>query len=110
MTSNDRIQRLLRALDVARTLDPHMPVQYLLALLAISRNPGCSPGDLVVELGTSSASAARIVAALSTWERVGKRGHGLIHITISTADRRRRELWMTPEGQQLIARLEEALS
>jgi hypothetical protein len=39
MTSNDKIQQLSRALDVARTLDPYMPVQYLLALLAISRNP-----------------------------------------------------------------------
>lgn len=101
--------RLTNLMHVIRAVDPHMAIQHVLALLVIARKPGCSPGDLMTELETSSASAARIVARLSTWETPTIKGYGLIEVEMDMADRRRRLLWLTPAGQKLVCKMEEAL-
>jgi len=100
---------LTNLMEVIREIDEHMAIQHVLALLVVARKPGCSPGDLVTELGTTSASAARIVARLSTWEMPTIKGYGLIEVEMSMADRRRRLLWLTPAGQRLIRKMEEVI-
>lgn len=101
--------KLERALEVARGVDPVMPSHHLIALLYISRHPGCSQGDLVEHLDTTTASAARICSRLSSWERPRSPGLGLIDVEVDIEDRRRRNLWLTTKGQKVVKRMVEVM-
>lgn len=110
MSNRTALLTLSNMLAEVREIDPYMHVQVLTALVVIARKPGCSPGDLIAEVGTTSASVARIIARLSTWEAKRAKGYGLIHVEMDVEDRRRRMLWLTPAGQKFIKRLEAVLA
>ena len=109
MSETATLLKLPLALGVVRETDPGMHVQILLAMLVIARRPGCSPGDLITELDTTSASVARIIARLSTWETKSTKGYGLVEVEMDMDDRRRRLLWPTKQGQKFVKRIEEVL-
>lgn len=98
--------RLMRALEVFRELDPDMPIQYALSFLTLARNPGLSIRDLSERLGIAQSSASRNVAALSEWHSFRKPGHGLIQANEDPRERRRKIVTLTRDGEALLARLE----
>lgn len=98
--------RLMRALEVFRELDPDMPIQYALSFLTLARNPGLSIRDLSERLGIAQSSASRNVAALSEWHSFRKPGHGLIQANEDPRERRRKIVTLTRNGEALLARLE----
>lgn len=110
MSDSSAVVRLSFALEAVAEVDPHLCLSHLAVLLTIARKPGCSPGDLIDELGISSASAARLVARVSDWETPVIKGLGLVRSEMDPYDRRKRNLFLTPEGQRLINRVVEALS
>lgn len=103
------IFKMQLALSIAREIEPSMHIQVLMGLLHIAMHPGCSTGDLMEALSTTSASAARITGRLSTWERPAAPGLGLVNIETDTNDRRLRIITLTPKGRRMVERLEEVL-
>jgi len=98
--------RLMRALEVFRELDPDMPIQYALSFLTLARNPGLSIRDLSERLGIAQSSASRNVAALSEWHSFRKPGHNLIKAKEDPRERRRKIVTPTKKGEALLTRLE----
>lgn len=102
--------RLMRALEVFRELDPDMPIQYALSFLTLARNPGLSIRDLSERLGIAQSSASRNVAALSEWHSFRKPGHDLIQAKEDPRERRRKIVTPTRKGVALLARLESIMN
>jgi len=68
----------------------------------VSRWPGISMGDLIDLIGTSKQALTRVARDLEEM--------GFMTVTTGARDRRRRELAVTPAGEDLIARLEARLA
>ncbi|MEM7444597.1 MAG: MarR family winged helix-turn-helix transcriptional regulator [Pseudomonadota bacterium] len=100
------IDRLMRAMEVFRELDPDMPIQYALSFLTLARNPGLSIRDLSERLGIAQSSASRNVAALSEWHSFRKPGHNLVQAKEDPRERRRKIVSLTRKGKALLVRLE----
>jgi len=110
MQQNTGTLKMSLAVRAVSEIDPHLTLTHLGVLLVISRKPGCNPGDLITELGISSAAAARLVARVSDWENPVVKGLGLVSSEMDPWDRRKRNLFLTPKGQRLINRIEEVLA
>ena len=102
--------RLMRAMEVFRELDPDMPIQYALSFLTLARNPGLSIRDLSERLGIAQSSASRNVAALSEWHSFRKPGHDLIQAKEDPRERRRKIVTLTRKGEALLHRLEAVMA
>jgi DNA-binding MarR family transcriptional regulator len=107
MNKEDNIILIFEVLNTIRSVDSNITVSHVLVLLTVALSPGCSPGDLIDEIGISSASAARLVVRLSNWEMLAIKGMGLISSEMDPFDRRKRSLHLTAEGQRLISRIRE---
>ncbi len=73
------------------------PVQYA-ALMAVEANPRIDQARLASEIGFDRATINGVIDRLD--------GKGLLSRTISTRDRRVRELTITPAGQALLERIQ----
>jgi DNA-binding MarR family transcriptional regulator len=101
--------RLLSALAVVRTVDPELPTQDLGAFLFISQNPGCPINALSEPLELAIPQASNIVSRLGEgW--LTRKGLGLLRVDVDPADKRRRLLFLSPEGQRFLAKLEKSLT
>ncbi len=76
-----------------RTLDISA-VQFSVMVL-IDRNPGCTPGDLVVPMGITQNNMVGIIADLIK--------RGFVTKKTDANDRRARMLTLTPEGVKMLA-------
>jgi hypothetical protein len=92
-TSHD----LISLCDVIRTIDPELPMQHLELLLLAYTRPGVTHKQVSDRLETSASSVIRIYGRLAK--------HGWVESTVHPEDGRARQLWITPNGQQFIARL-----
>ncbi len=91
-------------LDVLRELqriDSEFPLQYAICLCEISRNEGLCMTDLSGKTGMALSTVSRITAALSN-KKSGKKTYGLIHVKISTKERRKKEIFLTAKGRDTI--------
>ncbi len=84
--------------DLAASVDPMLAAHGLgrahhRALHFIGRSPGLTVGDLLVALGITKQSLARVLAALI--------GQGLVHQAAGRSDRRQRLLSLTEAGVAL---------
>ena len=98
-------------LDVLRLLqktDTEFPLQYALCLAEISLNEGLSLTALAEKVSLSLSTISRIVGALSEFRQNGQ-PYGLIEIKISTEERRRKELYLTPKGRALVQKISKIL-
>jgi DNA-binding MarR family transcriptional regulator len=102
MSDPQVLELFVHFLEVVREVDPYLTIAHAAVLLIIARNPGCSPSDLITELGLSSAATARVIARLSNWETPLSKGLGLVTSEIDPTDRRKRNLFLTAEGHRLI--------
>ena len=103
MPSPKAIQRLIRVIDVLRTLDPELPVQHAAAFLAVSSNEGMSQARLAREVSFSRSSADRFCARFSQkgWPE-GRPGLGLIEVLTGPEDARLRPMHLTPKGRHVV--------
>jgi len=79
------------------------PMQQLLVLLDIAANPDTSSGEVAKRLDMTSTSASRAVAALSSFSWTKKSGYGLVSKTEDLMEGRRKNLKLTPEGENIVA-------
>lgn len=101
-TEADRLSNALRALPSGLAL------QHLVALLAVGRRTGLSVNDLADNLAIPQQTASRYVAVLSgRYDTVEASSQlaPLIEQRINERDPRRRALFLTDEGRDVLSTL-----
>ena len=102
--------RLLDVLEIFRELDREVPAQVLSCYLYIASHNGCHTQAMVEDLELTGASASRNADWLSKKHRLGKPGLNLIRKEVDEeSSRRRHTLWLTPEGENLLKRINHLL-
>lgn len=96
---------LIQLVEQLRRLDLEMQLQTVLTFLLIAKEEGCTLRDLEREMGVSSSSVSRNVAALSATDRRGAAGHGLVMKEVSPTDGRARVLFLTRKGRKFLVSL-----
>ncbi|MDR6816274.1 DNA-binding MarR family transcriptional regulator [Neorhizobium sp. 2083] len=82
-----------------------MPMQTASVFLAIAMRPGVLQRDLPNMLGLSQSSISRNVNALSSRDRHGKPGLGLVTQRVGPMGARSPKLHLTTAGRELARRL-----
>lgn len=93
--------KLLLALQVFQDLDSEFPLQYAICLLEISQNEGLSLTQLADQTGMALSTISRIVGALSDHRQSGE-PFGLVDVTISAQERRKKEVILTEKGRNIV--------
>lgn len=101
MTGQNDIRIFLRLLRELQKIDAEFPLQYAVCLTEISLQEGLSLTDLSVRTGMAISTVSRIVGALSKKRQKGA-PYNLVKIKVSTTERRRKELYLTPRGRAVI--------
>lgn len=89
---------LLRELQ---KIDAEFPLQYAVCLGEIAMNEGLSLTTLSTKAGMPLSTVSRIVGALSRKRQKGT-PYDLVHVTVSTAERRKKELYLSPQGRHVL--------
>ncbi len=101
MTVKTKTKTFLRRLRELQKIDAEFPLQYAVCLTEISQEEGLSLTDLSVRTGMALSTVSRIVGALAKNRQKGT-AYNLIRIKISSTERRRKELYLTPRGRAVI--------
>lgn len=95
------VEKILELLKELQKIDPEFPLQYSICLAEIALNEGLSLTELSKKTNLSISTVSRIVGALSDF-RKNNRPYGLVKLTTSETERRRKALHLTPKGRQLL--------
>jgi DNA-binding MarR family transcriptional regulator len=90
-------------------IDPEFPLQYAVCLAEISLKEGLSLTRLSETTGMPLSTVSRIVGALSKHRQKGT-AYGLVRVVISAAERRKKEIYLTPRGRAVIGSLNDILA
>lgn len=105
-TSDTRgLVNLFELVEVFRDLRPEMPMQTASIFLAIALRPGITQADLAILTGLSQSSVSRNITSMTTRDRHGKPGLGLVVQRHDPMDGRAYEQHLTKEGRALADRL-----
>jgi DNA-binding MarR family transcriptional regulator len=86
-------------------IDPEMPVQQLLVLLMVAKEPGITMKDLGQRARISQASMSRNVDELGMINRHRKPGKGVMIAEEDPMNRRQKLLRLTPKGMRAVEKL-----
>jgi DNA-binding MarR family transcriptional regulator len=92
---------LLEILQRIQKIDSEFPIQYLICLVVVSQDEGCSITNLAEKSGLALSTVSRIVGALSDYRQLGQ-PYGFIDVRISEKERRRKELYLTDLGREAL--------
>jgi DNA-binding MarR family transcriptional regulator len=98
------IHHFLRLLRELQNIDPEFPLQYAVCLAEIAAEQGLSLTRLAEKTGMPLSTVSRIVGALSTHRQRGT-PFGLVRVEISPQERRRKQLFLSPRGHNVIERI-----
>lgn len=98
----DEIRHFLRLLRELQKIDPEFPLQYAVCLMEITLHEGLSLTSLSEKTGMPLSTISRIVGALSRHRQRGL-PYELIRVEISSTERRRKALYLTPRGRLVIS-------
>lgn len=97
-------QTLIKILQEFQKIDPEFPLQYAICLAEISQNKGISLTELSENVQIPLSTVSRIIASLAdTGQR--KKPYNLVNISISSVERRRKEIELTTDGKNLMRRI-----
>lgn len=99
----------LNLLQELQRIDVEFPLQYAVCFFEISLMEGMSISLLARKTGMPLSTVSRIVGALSNKRQCGK-PFALIEVKISNIGRRRKQLFITPEGRALIQSIQSILT
>jgi DNA-binding MarR family transcriptional regulator len=99
------INRLLNVVDIFAEQSHDFPTQYMGTFLSVSINEGCSNKDLMEMTGLSTAAVARNIQALSPYRDRQERlpGYNLVYSEVDPDDNRRRRIYLTQHGHNVLA-------
>ena len=98
----------LNVLETLRQIDSEFPLQYSICLAQISMEEGMSLTELSQKMGLGLSTVSRIVGALSKYRQNGN-PYGLIELKISPEERRKKAIYLTPKGRDVLAQIYKAL-
>ena len=101
MREKNHIDSFVALLQALRNIDPEFPLHYAYCLAEISRDQGLSITDLSLRTELSLSTVSRIIGALSEKRQKGA-PYGLVDVKISHQERRRKELYLTHKGLEVI--------
>ena len=101
MTDKKNIRVFLTLLRELQKIDSEFPLQYAVCLAEISLEEGLSLTELSARTGMALSTVSRIVGALSKNRQKGA-PYNLIRVKVAAAERRRKELYLTPRGRAVI--------
>jgi DNA-binding MarR family transcriptional regulator len=93
--------KFLKLLRELQKIDQEFPLQYAICLTEISLKEGLSLTELAQKTGLALSTVSRIIGALSKHRQKGI-AFGLVRVSISAQERRRKELYLTPKGRAII--------
>ncbi len=99
--TNKEICKFLTLLRALQKIDVEFPLQYAICFAEISLDEGLSLTQLAERTNMAISTVSRIIGALSDARQKGQ-PFGLIEVQISRQERRRKELYLSPKGRQLI--------
>lgn len=109
MTNRDTLHHFLDLLRELQKIDPEFPLQYAVCLALIALEEDLSISTLAERAGLSLSTVSRIVGALSDNRQRGA-PYGLVKVSISKTERRRKELCLSPKGQAVIRGIRQAIT
>lgn len=98
----------LNVLETLRKIDSEFPLQYSICLAQISMEEGMSLTELSQKMGLGLSTVSRIVGALSKYRQNGN-PYGLIELKISPEERRKKAIYLTSKGRDVLAQIYKAL-
>lgn len=109
---NESIQNLEKfnqLLQIIRDIDSEFPIQYAFCLSIVAANEGMSLTQLSDQAGLSLSTISRIVGALSL-RKNKDRDYLLLTVKTSKTERRRKELYLSRRGRDLLHNISELLA
>jgi Transcriptional regulators len=101
----DTALRLLAAIQLFHRIDPSIHLETIVVFLSASSHEGLSIKDLVFVCGLSQSMVSRAVESLTLPQ------HGaLLDITSHPSDGRRRLVFLSKSGRELLAELRTAMT
>ena len=111
-TTDQDMEKLLKAVELFRAYDPEMPAQVMSVFLYIASHDDCSKVQLQDQfegLNMPSASASRNTDWLSHKHRLGKAGLNLVIKYRDKTDERRMIMKLSAQGLFLVEQLRNIL-
>ena len=108
MAAENNIRTFLHLLRELQKIDAEFPLQYAVCLAEISLEECLSLTELSTRTGMALSTVSRIIGALSKHRQKGM-PYNLIRVKISAAERRRKELYLTPRGHAIIGSINDLL-
>lgn len=99
-----RLENIMNLLHELQKIDPEFPLQYAVCLCEIAMDEGISLTTLSQRAGMPLSTVSRIVGALAQNRQCGT-PYDLVRVTLSNSERRKKELYLTMGGKNLIGSL-----
>jgi DNA-binding MarR family transcriptional regulator len=109
MSSIKPLGAAIALLQGLRSVDPYIPSQTAETLLVVAMRPGITMQQLSDATGLVQSSVSRNVAMLSKYHRLGKPGYDLVEAVDDPRERRRKIVYLTPNGRKLVNQVMKAI-
>ena len=103
MSQSKKIFTLIQVIRAFRNVDSEMPAQMAHCLLEVALRPGLNMRQLEEATGLSQSSASRNIQTLGKWHRDRRPGYDRVESVEDPEDTRRKIMFLTPKGRQLVA-------
>jgi DNA-binding MarR family transcriptional regulator len=107
--TDDKIERLLKVINLLRLYDREVPAQVLATLFYIGSHNDCHKTALEMDLNFTTASSSRNTDKLSKNHRLGKAGLDLIVKETEDVSPFRQRLRLTKKGEDLMNQIKQIL-
>jgi len=107
--TDDKIERLLKVVNLIRLYDREVPAQVLATLFYIGSHNDCHKTALEEDLNFTTASSSRNTDKLSKNHRLGKAGYDLIVKEVEEVSPHRQRLRLTKKGEDLMTQIKQIL-
>ena len=107
--TDEKIERLLKVINLIRLYDREVPAQVLATLFYIGSHNDCHKTALEEDLNFTTASSSRNTDKLSKDHRLGKAGFNLIIKEVEEESPRRQRLRLTKKGEDLMNQIKQIL-
>jgi DNA-binding MarR family transcriptional regulator len=107
--TNPDMDRMCRVMDLLRKFDKEVPAQVLACFFYIVSRDNCHKTAMEEDLEMSNSSASRNMDRLTEQHRLNKAGMGLVVKQEDPTNRRRLQLRLSTEGEDLIKQIESIL-
>ena len=107
--TDDKIERLLKVINLLRLYDREVPAQVLATLFYIGSRHDCHKTALEEDFNFTTASSSRNTDKLSKNHRLGKAGYDLIVKETEEVSPYRQRLKLSKKGEDLMTQIKQIL-